>query len=201
MDTLHIWWKPFCGYFAAADNHAVPFHLDPAYIIFYNEQGETVEVSLDYGCSLGINLKDVPFKVRKKVCYTNNEVFVVTHKRKNKYDEKNNATLYVPMSLCDLQIGKPFEVTEGTIIYTLRNVFFDIEYYNTYCGQPHPKVQVMNEESRLIVETHVSSRHTDEYEKTLKLTEDMNKTCGVMIDAYTLNKVLQHYKLIKKRKK
>ena len=186
---------PFGGYFVIIDGNE--FHLKNPSIIFYDKHGQTSVMKLDYGCSFLMELGDIPFNVRKKENFTRNEVFVIREKQRDKYDHKNNARLYIPMASVDLvENNHRTEIREEHYIYSYKDININAKGYATYADQPHPNVIVNGD--RISVKTFISYRNSDEWDRIIAFTEEMNKACDTYITARDMAKILKKYEMVKR---
>lgn len=193
----NIYWIPFRGYFVNIDMKC--YHLRDACINFYDENGNTYPVSLDYGCGFTMPFKNIDFHVRKSVNFTGNEVVIIKHKKTNKYDENNNASLYVPLKALDVTISTDFEEEHGNMIYTFCEVAFKGEFFRTFGNQNHPNIIVGVNKDRLYFKMFKTSRYTEEFINVQKLAREIERECEIRIDSYILQKILKHYTIKKKK--
>ena len=195
INNALIFWEPFKGYFVRIN--FTDYHLQNGEIVFYNEDGNTLNVRLDYGCSFFIPIRDAEFKVRKKVDFTRNEVFVKKFARKSKYDEPNSVAFYVPMKSVNLKVGNEYEVKGETFVTTYKKVTFNADYFRTFCNQSHPQMETFDNKI-LSVAMYVNTRYSDEFQRYADLSDDIFKTCGRRIDSNTIKELLKHYDIVKK---
>ena len=196
MLNVFITWQPFKGYFFNGDMRS--FHIADGCITFYNDNGETYDVKLDYGCQFCLPLKNVnSFKVHKKVDFTKNEAFGVKVARRSSLDEKNSIRLYIPMSAVDFKIGNEYDERIGDIIWTRQNVTLNVEYYRTYGGQSHPNVGILNDK-QIFVKVIKSSRYTDDYNHADALAKEINENCHTSISALNVLWILEKYNITRK---
>lgn len=214
MDTkmnAFVWWEAFRGYFFMAHNYNEHhrYHLDGGVIYLYKPDGTTYKVNLEYGCNFEFKALDLKFSERKMkdgvippVCFTRNEIFAVRIAKKNNFDEKNNAAVFIPASAVNLVVSEPYEEDGEYHISTYRKLTFEIgPRFQTWQDQSHPTMIVTDEDGKtlLSVSEFVKMRCTEEFTKRQKLAEQIKKTCGVEIGDYDLKCLLKHYKLTKKR--
>ncbi len=196
MLNVFIRWQPFKGYFFNGDMRR--FHIADACITFYNDNGETYDVNLEYGCQFCLPLKNVnSFKVHKKVDFTKNEAFGVKVTRRSRFDEKNSIRLYIPMSAVDFKIGNEYEEIIDNVIWTRQNVTLNVEYYRTYCGQSHPNVGILNDK-QIFVKAFKSARYTDDYSYAVALAKEINENCRTSISVLDVLWILEKYNITRK---
>ena len=209
MKNMFIHWEAFRGYFFTIWDKKITrrYHLNGGEFFLYYPDGTTHRVNLEHGCSLSFNPIDVDFHERRKKdgkipesCFQRNEIFAVRLPH-GRFGEKNAVSLFIPANALNLVVGENYEVEDEYSIMTYHKLTFDIEKFNTFGDQPHPNMLIYNEngECRISVSEFVASRKTNEFSKRIKLSQDIKKTCGVHISEYDLKRLLEHYKLTKKR--
>jgi len=208
--NVYLFWEAFRGYFCVIydGEKSNRYHLEHGKVYLYNPDGTTYKVDLEYGCSIDFGSLGIPFSERKmkdgkipEICFTRNEIFAIRVPKKSRFDESNNANIFIPSSAVGLVVGDNYEVDGEYHISTYRKLKFEITYFGTFQDQSHPNMLVSDENGKtyLSVEEYITMRKTDEFLNRQKIAKQIKETCGVEISDYDLKRLLTHYKLTKKR--
>lgn len=175
------------------------FKLYDNTIIFY--EGEN-EYKVDLGSDMSMfymQLNRKFYRTRTKLS-TNTKAYGIVMKR-NKYDKYRYIELHIPCKAVDLSVMKSDEP------YVALTMIYDVYHYTFNGGGLHDLSNgksftmraVTNE--RLTIPQRVFKSYTPQETKLRKLHKDITETIGVEIDMFRLERLLKHYRIIKKRNK
>lgn len=168
-------------------------------ICVFNKEGVTFEIPLEdlMSCWLRLN-GEYSIVNRKKVNFTRNEVFVV--KIYSKY--YNEYVLYIPMeSLGTERIeDEDIELDNAQFIYTYKKYIIGVEDVKFFTEGNRNKF-VPLDDTKSVIYYYKDHRPTDKHIKLMNLIADIEKTCGVLVDTWKIEKILENYKITKIRKK
>lgn len=196
VTNFSVFWRPFRGYF-------INLFDCGSYLInklaFYDHYGNLVNVPLHDGVGFWCSLQgDININVRKKENYTRNEIFVI--KRPKKYGEVVYDA-YIPMGAANLKhIGECKKVSgDGNYIsyyseYTFRGS--NLEFWSG--DKPTDPTMATEDENTLKMAVYTNYGHTEKKQKLDELAADVKATSGVDISSYDLERILEHYTIIKK---
>lgn len=167
-------------------------------IIFYNESGKDYEVYI-INASFCMSLEDIPFMRRRKIDYTRNEMFIVPIKGSNLCGEKVYK-LYIPLKAVDFKASKPYSVKDDVWVRKYQKVEFNATNLRIYkYGNYNVKKDIVKvNENRISVKCNFCAEFTKEFDKTTKLTKEINKVCKTDFSNYDINTLLKYYSLRKR---
>lgn len=189
---MNIWIRWHVGYYAYVAMNKL--HLNGGRIFFYNKNGDVVCFNLEDTAMFDMRV-NCDFNFRKKLNFTRNEVFAIRFKG-------GEYALYIPMNEVNLRFIRNKEITTNNGFYVYKYKLYSIKgtelhFWNEKCDLG--KVR-QGDNGTIIFEEFGGCAETEEHKKIDKLKVDIIQNCDVSISDYDLSKILQKYRIIKKKK-
>lgn len=164
-----------------------------ASVNFYDTDGKIIkwEHNNILGCWLYLN-GHFHFVNRRALNFARNEVFYIKKKGQEECD------VYIPCEAVGLKnVGKDTSGM-GDYIYT-----YDVYQFNgsdllKFTDNEGNTEQI--DDSTIRIRVFNKYELSDEAQKERKLFDEIEKTCGIMLDTWKMKEILKHYKIVKRRK-
>lgn len=175
------------------------FRLYDDTIIFYDSDNE-YKVDLGYNIAMFYMTLDRKFYRTRTKLSTSTKAYGIV-KKKEKYDSHRCIELHIPCKAVDLSVMKSDEpYVDLTMIYDVYYYTFNGDRLEDLSNGKSFTMKVVTDK-RLTIPQRVFKSYTPQETKLRKLHKDIKETIGVEIEMFRLEKLLKHYRVIKKRNK